>query len=359
VAKDLNTRFGTLNRQGILKSRTAQDLARLLFLAPQWNEGLIRSEVGAITGALRGVKDSIKNRRPAFGVLPRAIGAMIIGQFAANQLINFITRGKPTWENEEEGMGAKLSAWIPDAAGGPGMFLHPLGLAAEITHLLKSKMERTQGDTRKTGVGFLGSRASTITRPLMVWATGQDPFGRQLAREDVYPEMAKAAIPLPIPTRATIGAARTIATGERTEEHPGQFQKQILSSMGIKTDQAPSKLQRMYAMAKEFNLAKGVKDIGVFNRGTYTDITRLLTVGNRVDAKKELEKLLQEESYKDILKHYERWMDKDFTGEKYREVEFFKGLNPEQKQAYRDAIKEKRAVWKELLSLLREVRKAK
>lgn len=359
VAKDLNVRFGTLNRQGILKSRTSQDLARLLFLAPQWNEGLIRSEVGAVTGMVRGIGDSIKNRRPAFGVLPRAIGAMIIGQFAANQLINFITRGKPTWENEEEGLGAKISAWIPDAAGGPGMFLHPMGLAAEITHLLKSKMERTQGDTQKTAMSFLGSRASTLARPAMVFGLRQDPFGRQLVRDDIYKEVAKAAIPLPIPTRATVGAVRTAITGERTEEHPGQFQRQILSSMGIKTDQAPSNVQRMYALAREFNAKDGVEETGVFPQNKYSDITRYLTIGNRVAARKELETLLKEEGRRNVVTHFERWLDAPFTRQKDREIKFFKSLSPEQKQAYREAIKEKMEVWKRLIALLRESRGAK
>jgi hypothetical protein len=121
-------------------------LARLIFLAPQWNESLIKAELGALR-QFGSSAVALSQGRLQMGALGRGIGTAMIGLFIANQLINYGTRGKPTWENEEEGFGAKISAWIPDyIGGGPGFFLNPMSVPAEITHLLMKGTERHGGD---------------------------------------------------------------------------------------------------------------------------------------------------------------------------------------------------------------------
>ena len=344
VAHDLNIRFGNLGRQGWLRSRTGQDLARLIFLAPQWNEALIKSEVGALTGAAKGVVQSAKSGRLQFGILPRAVGAMILGQFAANQLINFATRGKPTWENEEEGFGAKVSAYIPDViSDGPGFFLHPAGLAAEITHLLTGKHEKTDS-WRKSLIAFLGSRASQLTRPLIPYVLGRNAFGQLLREKDIGKETLKAAVPLPIPTAAITGAGRELVTGEPGEKFRGAFQKQIMASMGVKTDQAPGPAQRMYELARKFNLAAGQEPSAEFYGGDYTALTRALEIGNATDAAAELESLKKKRTRAQMLEHYARYQQSPFTGSSTRETKFRATLSPEQRATYQRAVQERRKI---------------
>lgn len=359
AARDLNTRFGALGRQGIFRSKSMQDNARLVALAPQWNEALIRSELAAVKGFATGIKGSIKNRRLQFGVLPRAVGAMMLGQLAANQIINYITRGHSTFENEEEGFGAKISAHIPDLAGGPGFFLHPFGLAAEISHLLTSKYEKTE-DLQKTLQSFLGSRASTTARPLMVLFSGRDPMGRLLRPEEKLKAAGAAAIPLPIPAPAVTGLARTgaaraMGSQESYETFPGQFQRQAMASVGVKTDIVPSPVQRMYALAHKFNKERGVEEHAEFYRVDYADLTRALTLNNMSEARASLKELLSKKTRAQVIEHYLRWPVSPFTANSTREFQFRATLTPAQRDAYRQAIQERRAVQQKFFNLLNTV----
>ena len=347
VAKDLNTRFGNLGRQGIFKSKTAQDTARLLALAPQWNEGLIRSEIGAVTGSVKGIGSSIKEGRPSFGILPRAVGAMLLGQFIANQIINYITRGKPTWENEEEGIGAKLSAWVPDVVGGgPGFFLHPAGLAAEVTHLLSQKYEK-KGDLREALLAFVGGRYSTLARPLVTFLTRHDVFGKLIRPENIWKETAKSAIPTPIGASAAVPAIKQAVTGQKEEKFPGQYQKQIMASVGVKTDKAPSSRQRIAALAGEFKKAKGILNPGEFYESAYAPLRDQLRLGNRTEIIQTLRDLIKSgHTTTQIENAIKPWSGsnrapKPFTGSKKNEAEFIGTLNSEQRNAYRKAVIER------------------
>ncbi len=347
VAKDLNTRFGNLGRQGIFKSKTAQDTARLLALAPQWNEGLIRSEIGAVTGTIKGVASSVKERRLSFGILPRAVGAMLLGQFAANQIINYITRGKPTWENEEEGVGAKLSAWVPDVIGdGPGFFLHPAGLAAEVTHLLTQKYEK-KGDFREALLSFLGGRYSTLARPLVTFLTRRDVFGKLIRPENIWQETAKSAIPTPIGASAAVPAVKQAITGEKEETFPGQYQKQLMASTGVKTDQVPSPSQRIKALASEFKKSHGITESGEFYESAYAPLRQSLRRGNTQEIRQNLSDLLKSDhTPQQIENAIKPWSGqertpKPFTGSKKNEAQFISTLTSEQRAAYRKALIER------------------
>lgn len=337
VSKVLNTRFGNLGRQGVFKSRTAQDTARFLALAPQWNEALVRSEAGALAEMGRFALDTAQGERLYAGLLMRAVGGMLLAQFAANQIINISTRGYPTWQNPEEGVGAKLSAWIPDLIGkGPGFFLHPAGLAAETTHLLTKAYERTS-DSRDTLMSYLRSRTSTTMRPVLTFITKQDFMGRTLKPGTVWEQMAKDAVPTPIGAGALYQAGKAVVTGKREETFPGQIQRQIMSSVGVKTDQAPSPETRIGAMAKEFNAKKGIEAKGEFYTGEYSKLFQALRAGNEKDALEALRVLRQTKTEKQIDKHLKEWPTHPFTGQKAREMQFFYALNPDQQKVYQQA----------------------
>jgi len=106
VSKDLNIYFGNLGRQGVFRSRTFQDLARLVFLAPQWFESMAQTEGRALGQA---VKVPFTGK---VGSIAKGTGSLLFATFVATQLTNLITKHRPTWQNDE---GHKLDAWIHGA----------------------------------------------------------------------------------------------------------------------------------------------------------------------------------------------------------------------------------------------------
>lgn len=354
VSQDVNTRFGNLGRQGIFKSRTAQDIAKMLILAPQWNEGLIRSELGAAQQIGQSLVRGAKGQGFATGLLARSVVTMVLGQFVANQLLNQATRGKWTWENPEEGLGAKLSAWIPDkVGGGSGFFLHPLGLGAEITHLMMSRWEKTQS-FREAAASFARGRLSAIARPLATFVLQTNNLGQRIRPNDLFKEVTKEAVPLPIPSGSVSGAVRTLATGEKSERFPGQFEKQLLSTVGVKTDQAPSDDQRIRSLAHEFNVHHGVEPSADNNVSDYADLTNFLRVGNKNESLKAIEELLVKHTPQQLVNVYKRQVTAPFTGNTKREPEFARSLTSEQRTAAVRARRHREKIRTDFNALLRQ-----
>jgi hypothetical protein len=278
---------------------------------------------------------------------------MALFQFLSNQLINIGTRGKPTWENEEEGAGAKLSAWVPDVVGdGPGFFLNPLGLAAEISHLLMSKYERT-GYTAAATREAIESRLSGPMRAADVYMTRSEG-GRALRGSEVWPAARRALVPVPISGRALAAAAEQVVTGENEEHFAGEFQKQLMASAGVKTDQAPSDEQRMRRLAQEFNREHGVQESAEFFAGDFTELTGALRRGNRNDIERAMTELLTKRKPDDIIRHYQRWANGPFTGQRAREAQFLRSLGTEQRQTLAAALRSRSALAD---AAIREVRR--
>lgn len=343
VAQAINTRFGQLGRQGLFKSRTAQDLARLFVLAPQWNEGLIRSELGAYMGVGKSAMDAATGRRIYAGTLMRSVGGMALATFAGNQLLNMYFRGHPTWQNKEEGFGAKVSGYVPDVVGGgPGFFVHPLGVAAEMTHLFLNSIEKNPsqslaGKVMDAGRQLATWRASALMRPFVTWMTGKDFMGRAISTEDLPGEVAKSALPLPISGTAGYLAAKELITGEGGQQFAGQFQKQLMSSFGVRTDPVPADETRISRLAQKFNSEKGITPSAQFYAGDYAPLITALRANNPDQAKQLATELKSKKSAEEIQKHFSTWSKHPFTGKAEREQEFVNTLSAEQRQAYDNA----------------------
>jgi hypothetical protein len=346
VASDLNKRFGNLQNQSWIKNKNLADIARIIFLAPQWNESLIRSEIGAAKEIGKAPFDSWRTKRVNIGLLGRAVATALIGTFIANQIINMITRGKPTWENEEEENAAKLSAWIPDVVGdGPGFFLNPLTLPAEMSELLLKKTERT-GDMTQAAKQVFASRLGPLGRVPYTLAVREDALGAKLRTgPEVLGQMASSLVPLPISGGTLYGAGKQMVTGEHEEKYPGQFQRQAFQTFGVKLDAAPSPDQRIRSLAKEFNREKGITPAAEFFHGDYYDLDRAAIIGNQREMAKAMAVVLEKKSKEDIRKHYDRWATAPFTGKAEREHEFVKTLDAEQR-ATLDAARARRKLLK-------------
>lgn len=355
VARDLNARFGNLGRQGLFRSRTAQDIARLVALAPQFNESLLRSEVGATYQTLRLPDRSIAARKLVMGSLLKSAGPLIVGMFAANQIINMVTRGKPTWENEEEGFGPKISAWIPDfIGGGKGFFLNPLSIAMRLTTLVEDTYHQTQDPIetlRRVGI----SRLSSPARSLVIGATKRTATGKSLRGDEVLPAMLEAIIPAPISASAVYHGGKEIVTGQPSEQFPGQFQKQLASSLGVHLKTAPTEEQRIGALAREFNREKGIMPSAEFYSSDFADLEKALRIGNQSDARDAMEELLGKKTRAQILEHFTRWVSAPYTGQRAREGEFMRGLSAEQRQAYLASRDRRRELARAAYELLRSM----
>lgn len=355
VSRELMTRFGNLGRQGLFKSKGWQDTVRMLFLAPQWNEGLIRSEIGGAKQIGQGVLNLAQGKKAAMGLLGREMLATGISLFTASQLINQVTRGKFTWENPEEGWGAKLSAWIPDKLGGSsGFFLNPMGLTAETAHLLLNSFERA-GNTYDPLIGYLRSRASAATRPLWTFVTGQSVLGQTLKPSERWEKTAEDAIPAPISGGSAVRVAKGLVSGGTTEKFPGEFQKQAMQSFGVRTEKSPSPEQRIYALARKFNEAHGKEKHATGEVSDYKELTDSVRRGNEGNIKDAIDTLLEKRSAEDLEKYYRLWQSHTFTGSHKNEAAFILTLTPEQKQQYMKARAERMKVGGHALKAIQSI----
>jgi protein-L-isoaspartate O-methyltransferase len=349
VAKDVNTRFGNLQSQSWIKSRTGQDLARIIFLAPQWNESLIRAELGALRQLAAAPGQSFRAGRPAMGALARSVGLAALGIFVGNQLINMATRGTPTWENPEEGFGAKISAYIPDLLGGPGFFLNPMSVPMEITNLLWRASERHGGDLTLALRDFAAGRFSGLAKGVWTAMTGYTPMGQPVKGgwDRVGQSIAQAA-PLPISGGPVLRGIAQAVTGENREKYPGEIQKQAMQSFGVKTEPVPDAQRRMYDLAAKFKQSKGITEPPTREMSFYGDLTSAVKTGNMKAAGEALDKILtlakgsgEPHTLDDVDKYYRQYPQRTFTNNRSMEEAFKRTLSPEQLRVYGQAVKDR------------------
>ena len=223
VARDLNVYFGSLGRQGIFKSATFQDAARLFALAPQWVESMARSELG---GAKQLTIDPILKRQLATGTLGAGLAQGLVAYFVGTQLLNLVTRHQLTFQNPEKGH--KLDAWIPDVTGKTGgYFLSPLAVVAELTHDAL-RLAKKDPDSLETAGHILANKSSPFWRTGKILLSGLDYNDQKIVGlGNKIKSAAIAMLPTPI-------AASTLIKGGQ----PGSTQRQLMASGGFKTEPA-------------------------------------------------------------------------------------------------------------------------
>jgi len=151
-----------------------------------------------------------------------------------------------------------------------------------------------------------------------------------------------------------VQGAKEVATGVPSETYQGQFQKQMLSSVGIKTDQAPSSGQRIAALAKDYNKAHGVEPSAEFYTGDFEPLTQALRIGNTTEAKNALADLLKKKTLIQVRDHYLRAINIPFTRSLRSENDFKKTLNDEQKATYKKAIEDRKEINKRFRDLVKK-----
>ena len=230
VSRDLNVLFGNLGRQGFFKSQDALALTQAVFLAPQWVESMVRTEAKGFAQMGKGLTyDPIVHKTLLVGTLGKEMAQGLGAYFIATQILNYATRGKPTWQNEEKGH--KLDAWIPDWTGkGRGFFISPFSVVAEVTHDV-IRYAHTEPSKLAVVSRILGNKLSPIVRAIDILRSGKTFSGQKIVNDwDRAKSAGFALLPVPIPAQAPI-----LGT-----DFPGQTQRQITASMGLKTEPAPS-----------------------------------------------------------------------------------------------------------------------
>lgn len=335
TAKEVNEYFRNLGNQGIFKSKTFQDLARTFLLAPQWFEGMIRSEARGYGQAAKGLVPGKEFGK--FGNISKGMGTGLAAYFAVSQVINMITRGKPTWENDEPGK--KLDAWIPDSIqGSRGFFISPMSVFAETTHDITKYIER--GIDPTDAVSQVGSnKLSPAVRGLWAISSGHDFYGRPLHGLDRYLEGAKQISPIPLAFR-TGGVA-------------GGAERQLLSTAGIKVTPAPSAVSSVHELAKTFLREHGI-ETPEFAAGEYTKMRTALREGDLETAREEYDTLLKKKKVDQISKAMIRYKQAPFTGVNVQESKFRKTLDRGQTDLYAQAIKERDQIVKNFWLMKRQ-----
>lgn len=345
IVRDINERFGNIGRQGFFKSKTAQDFMRLIGLAPQWVEGMARTEARTY-GRLSGGSKLLGQRKnvTTLGTTGSAMGKALVFMFGLTQAVNYITRGKSTFQNEEDGH--KLDAWIPSwGSNGEGFWFNPLSVFMELSHDLyrlgtaKLQQDKPVGDAV---IDILANKASPISRALLVMGTGKNPRGEKitstLGRFGTEPLKAMAPLPITFGKYAQ-AAGHAIVPGVVPPVPPGQMQRQAFGSAGLKIEPALSQPATIHRLADKFMRSEGLKRNSGWEQvqtdePSYTKLRQAIRDGDNRRAKTVYDELTNNRTPQQIAKHMKQSSRAPFTGSGASEKAFIGSLDDKQLEAY-------------------------
>lgn len=330
-AKDLNLYFGSIGRQGWIKSATFRSWANIVALAPQWLEGLVKKETQPLK-LLTNPHAALTGRTTAFRGMARGMAAM----FALTQVANMITRGTPTWSNPEPDH--KWEAWLPG-----NVWLSPLSvfneLTADILRIGETK-QRKWDAVQQVGMNKLSFAGRFAT----VLATGNSPTGEyQSTTGGVLKKAAEQLIPIPISfgTWAQFGA-HFLAPGTVPPVSLQQLMIKSFATMGIKTHAGLDPVQSINIAAQAFRQANGVEEprIQFTDEATNSKLRYQLKDGDESGAARTLQQLRQHHTDGEIIQSMETWARRPFTSH-VQEGMFQAGMDDYGRKVYNQAIQQR------------------
>lgn len=342
ISKDLNNYFGSIGKQGWIKSSTMQDLSRLFFLAPQWVEGIAKKDaaipyklaMAAKEGGLGGVADVLKGNE----TIARGITRGLVSMFVLSQVVNMITRRQPTWDNEE---GHKF-----DADLGNGVYVNPLSVFNEMLHefIHYNETKPTAWEAIKqigeNKLGFFG-------RAGLVLLTDKSPTGEvQTSSMGALKTAAMQLLPTPISFQPPIQWAENKLSGGRLADpvQPEQLTKAMASLAGVKADIAPkidfAMHQKAAAFVKANNLKNDTTAPEMTDQPSYSKLRHALTLGNTGGASQILEDL-RGKGVKDeqLISAMKTWVKAPFTGSRRNDLLWLHSMTDNERAQYHEAIK--------------------
>lgn len=351
VSRDVNNYFGSLGRQGVFKSATMQDLSRLVFLAPQWVEGLVMKDAGFLARTAGSPLRVVGYRKglPQLGVMGEGIGRGLAAMLVLTQLTNLISRGKPTWQNEEEGH--KFDAWIKNLDGEGGFWFSPLAVFNEMSHDLV-RLSETKPKVWDAITQIGENKLSPWGRLGLVLAEGRTPGSAQkiTTTAGILGAGAKQLGPVPI----SIGSAaqwglNKASNGLVPPPPPGSMQRQGLASFaGIKVEPALSASQEVGRMAQRWMQENGKqKETGwtqvPTDEASYSKLRSALRSQNERAATAVFNQLRRSHTEAEIFKSMRQWLERPVAGSKKNEREFRYSLDDHGLELYSRAQAERQA----------------
>lgn len=358
VASDINVLFGNLQKESWVQSPSLNAIARIVMLAPQWVESLIRREGRAAVQLGQAGFRLAQGKAPDLGTAGKTMGTGLLAYFMGTQVLNLITRGHLTFQNEEPEH--KLDAYVPDPfSTGKGFFISPMAVFGEITHdILRYAQTKPDIATALSQIG--ANKLGNLGRAIGVAMLGRDPLSGEKIIGTGRRAMAAAAQAIPVPIIAS-GAARMVAAPfvPGVQRPTGSdIERQAASSFGFKIEPAPSaqgEVRRLVDQWKSTQEPKLQADVERRMkeefRSSYSDLRSALGRGDIMQAKRAYQQLRQEGSTpQQIRKTIEH--PHPFAGSKVLENRFYDSLTPQQQKLYEEALKEREDISDRLEKML-------
>lgn len=338
VVRDINRYYGNLGNQGVFRNPTIKEINQLIFLAPQWVEGLLQKEIRGAARAVTGPYDVVRNKfvqdaekRIPFGTIGRGMGRGLAAYFILTQVVNLITRRQSTFQNAEPDH--KLDAWIP--GGKNGFFISPLSVFAEVAHdILRYAEQKPMLNEALTQIGY--NKLGPWGRLAVVLGTERNGQGEKLtSTPSVYREAAMQVVPFAGASPISVSklareAGHAIAPSLVAPNQPGAVQRQLMSSAGIKVEPAKSPPASIADKARRFAEAQHWKKRD-FPEATedpsYNKVRQAIRIGDEKAAMKLIAELRKETSDAQIVKAMRQHISRPFTGSEAHEGMFKKSLS--------------------------------
>lgn len=352
ISRDLNNYFGSIGKQGWIKSATMQDLSRLFLLAPQWVEGIVKKDAGipyklgmaAKDGGIGGVVNLMKGN----DTMARGITRGLVSMFVLSQVINMITRRQPTWDNEE---GHKFDADI-----GGGAYINPLSVFNEMLHefIHYNETKPTAWEAiRQIGenkLGFVGRAALTLL-------SNKGPTGElQTSTMGAVKTAAMQLLPIPITLQTAIRGGMNMASGGKIGDpvNQGDINKAAASLLGVKADIAPKVDFAMKQKAQQFvkanHLSQDMASPELTDQPSYAKLRHEVSIGNNGGAQQILEDLRQNGvKDRDMLGAMKTWLKAPFTGSRRNELLWLHSMSDDERQQYHQAVAMKYDTYKQFV----------
>lgn len=340
VSRDMNNFFGSIGRQGWIKSRTFQDLSRMVLLAPQWFEGLVKKDFAIpykfVTGIHNGEAVKLIRGQESIG---RGVVRGMLFMAALTQVINYINKGHPTWENEDK-------EHHFDADLGGGVYLSPLSVFNEILHDL-NRYNETKPKFWDAIQQIGENKLSFFSRAALVLATDKNAQGEY---ETTTAGVIKAAASQFIPAPITFKGPATMAYHALQGKHPQpQDYKSALALIGLKADVGRSVMSRMDTAASQFvsqnHLRSETMQMTPTDAPGYQKLRHSIETGDVDGAEQLYQQLEQEKGERQIAKAMKLWEDRPLTGSRKNEVKWLHSMTEEDRQQYQQAILYKRNIY--------------
>ena len=169
-----NDLYGGINWEAMGRSREVQNMMRAVILAPDWLETNARIGANLIKG--------FNNPNSPKGLVFKRVGKNLLAAYAAANVANVATSGKPMWDNDP---GHALDIDMGEADG-KTIYLRPFGTAADFARLPADAIFSALKKDLGQGFQILRNRFSLLLSSATNLATQRNRFGRKIFGKDDF-----------------------------------------------------------------------------------------------------------------------------------------------------------------------------